>query len=56
MSTQNATAEEIVLLNSTEGEEVEEKTINDYKKLNEKCDIVISKIKDRKDKKTQSKK
>jgi hypothetical protein len=30
--------------------EVEEKTIDDYKRLDEKCDIVISKIKNRKKK------
>ena len=30
--------------------EVEEKILDDYKRLDEKCDIVISKIKDRKKK------
>lgn len=36
-------------------EDVEVKTINEYKKLNEKCDAVICKIKDRKKKKTSKK-
>jgi len=33
-------------------EEVEASTVDDYKKLNEKCDVVIGKIKNRKGKKT----
>jgi hypothetical protein len=31
--------------------EAESATINDYQKLNDKCDVVISKIKNRKSKK-----
>jgi hypothetical protein len=33
-------------------EEVESSTVDDYKKLNDKCDVVIGKIKSRKGKKT----
>lgn len=33
--------------------EVETSTVDDYKKLNDKCDAVISKIKDRKGKKSK---
>lgn len=33
-------------------EEVEPSTVDDYKKLNDKCDVVIGKIKNRKGKKT----
>ncbi len=33
-------------------EEVEASTVDDYKKLNDKCDAVIGKIKSRKGKKT----
>lgn len=32
--------------------EVESTTVEDYKKLNDKCDVVIDKIKSRKGKKT----
>lgn len=34
-------------------EDLEESTVEDYKKLNEKCDKVMSKIKGRKDKKSK---
>jgi hypothetical protein len=50
-----AAAEELSLLES-ETDNVEEKTLNEYKELNEKCDKVITKIKTRKEKKTQAKK
>ena len=33
-------------------EEVDASTVDDYKKLNDKCDVVIGKIKKRKGKKT----
>lgn len=46
----NSNAEKIILMDSIE---VEEQTINDYKKLNDKCDIVITKIKVRKEKKNK---
>ena len=36
-------------------EETEEKIIEDYKKLSEKCDTVINKIKGRKEKNQQKK-
>ena len=34
-------------------EELETTTVDDYKKLNDKCDVVINKIKDRKGKKSK---
>jgi hypothetical protein len=37
----------------TEQEEIEPSTVEDYKKLNDKCDVVISKVKGRKGKKTE---
>ena len=43
------------ILTDTEQKQVEEvdaATVDDYKKLNEKCDVVIGKIKSRKGKKT----
>ncbi len=39
----------ILILTETEVEEPD-KTIDDYKKLNDRCDTVISKIKNRKEK------
>ena len=39
-----------VLSNNSEMQEVKQTIIDDYKKLNEKCDSVILKIKTRKDK------
>lgn len=45
-----ATTENVVLADTVEVDPVEEQVINDYKKLDERCDLVISKIKDRKKK------
>ena len=45
-----ATTENVVLADTVEVDPVEERVINDYKKLDERCDLVISKIKDRKKK------
>jgi len=39
-----------VLSNNNEMQEVKQTIIDDYKKLNEKCDSVILKIKNRKEK------
>jgi len=39
-----------VLEGQEEKAEVDQSTVDDYKKLNDKCDVVISKIKDRKSK------
>lgn len=49
MTEHNASAKQLIL-NETETEE-QDQTVDDYKKLNEKCDVIISKIKTRKDKK-----
>lgn len=43
--------EEIIINDHLEAKDVNEEMINDYKSLNEKCDIVISKINKRKNKK-----
>lgn len=44
--------EQIVTSEKETLQEVETSTIDEYKKLNEKCDVVIDKIKTRKGKKT----
>lgn len=49
MTELNAAAKQLIL-NETETEE-QDQTLDDYKKLNEKCDVVMSKIKIRKEKK-----
>lgn len=46
----NAAIEDITIDENVVIEEVSETTINDYEKLNNKCDNVISKIKTRKKK------
>ena len=45
-----ATTKNVILADTVEIDPVEEQVINDYKKLDERCDLVISKIKDRKKK------
>lgn len=51
----NTAINNIILVNSAdpdlESDKVEDGLMEDYKKLNDKCDVVISRIKDRKDKK-----
>lgn len=44
---------ETILTDSSKQEEDENKIIDDYKKLNEKCDTVITKIKIRKEKRAK---
>ena len=44
---------EEVVLTELSNEEVQESIIDDYEKLNVKCDTIISKIKNRKGKKNQ---
>jgi hypothetical protein len=44
--------EQIIQSEKEQLEEVEVSTVDDYKKLNDKCDAVIGKIKNRKGKKT----
>lgn len=51
----STTSEAVTLTESIAIEEVEEATVEDYKKLNEKCDKIISKIKDRKKRKPKKK-
>ena len=46
----NAIIEDIVADENIVIEEVPETTVDDYEKLNAKCDVVISKIKNRKKK------
>ena len=46
----NAAIEDIVIGEDVVIEEVPDTTLNDYEKLNDKCDTVISKIKNRKKK------
>ncbi len=40
-----------IILDETDTELVEKETVSGYKELNDKCDVVISKIKNRKAKK-----
>lgn len=40
-----------ILTSEQEIETLERNTVEDYKKLNEKCDVIIGKIKERKSKK-----
>jgi hypothetical protein len=47
---QNVTADNIILADTIEIVPLEEHVINEYRELDEKCDLVISKIKDRKKK------
>lgn len=48
------TAKELILTEASEdNEELDSQITNDYRKLKEKCDSVISKIRDRKEKKTK---
>ena len=42
--------EEIIVSEHLDVEDVNEQTIEEYKSLNQKCDQIISKIKDRKSK------
>jgi hypothetical protein len=44
--------DQIITASSPEMEPVEPSIISDYKRLNDKCDTVIAKIKARKDKKS----
>lgn len=44
--------DQILTTEKEQVEELETTTVDDYKKLNDKCDAVISKIKTRKGKKT----
>ncbi len=44
--------DQILTTEQEQVEELETTTVDDYKKLNEKCDAVIGKIKNRKGKKT----
>ena len=46
-----STAEVITITEPVAMEELEDKTVEDYRKLNEKCDQIMSKKKDRKKKK-----
>ncbi len=46
----NATINNLILINSEEPETVEDTIVEDYRKLNDKCDVVINKIKNRKKK------
>lgn len=41
----------IVIESEIDPDQVGDETVEDYKKLNDKCDIIISKIKKRKDNK-----
>jgi len=43
--------DKIIQIDASEAEEVKPELLDDYKKLNEKCDDVITKIKTRKSKK-----
>jgi len=52
MHARNQLAKVIDQILEQEEAEVESTTVEEYKKLNDKCDIVISKIKSRKGKKT----
>lgn len=45
-----ASAEAIIITEPVPMEDLEETVVEDYKKLNEKCDKAMSKIKDRKKK------
>lgn len=49
--TSAAVSEAIVISEPLPIEDLEEATVEDYKKLNDKCDKVMSKIKGRKEKK-----
>ncbi len=54
MTANTNTASELVQIEALEdNEELDSQIINDYQRLKEKCDSVISKIKDRKEKKTK---
>lgn len=44
------------ILETEEEKDIDSSTVEDYKKLNEKCDVVIGKIKNRKGKKITSNK
>lgn len=46
-----ATSEAIVISEPLPLEDLEETTVEEYKKLNDKCDKVMSKVKGRKDRK-----
>jgi hypothetical protein len=48
-----AVLENIVLDETASIKEVPDTTLDEYEKLNAKCDVVISKIKDRKKKKSK---
>jgi hypothetical protein len=43
--------DQILTVETTQKESVEASTVDEYKKLNDKCDAVIGKIKNRKSKK-----
>ncbi len=47
--------DQIIISEQEQLEELETTTVDDYKKLNDKCDAVIGKIKNRKSKKTTKK-
>lgn len=51
-----ATSEALVYTDPLPIEDLEETTVEDYKTLNEKCDKVIVKIKNRKERKQKPKK
>lgn len=51
----NTASESLVLTEPVVIEELDKSTVEDYNKLNDKCDQVISKIKDRKKQKSKNK-
>lgn len=51
----SAASEAIVITESISIETLEDTTVEDYKKLNDKCDKVISRIKVRKERKQKKK-